>query len=70
LFSSLTPFPEGFSVHLEIRDTETECSAAPGRRDFLIKEAYRLPEAIYTRGYDILAPRLNSLGQPAPAISA
>ncbi|HEV8383905.1 MAG TPA: hypothetical protein VGQ11_03460 [Candidatus Acidoferrales bacterium] len=33
----------------------------PLRRDFLIKQAYRLPEAIYTRGYEVLAPRLRNL---------
>ncbi len=42
----------------------------PLRRDFLIKQAYGLPQAIYTRGYEVLAPRLKSLGQPVPPIYA
>jgi predicted TIM-barrel fold metal-dependent hydrolase len=30
----------------------------PLRRDFLLKRAYGLPDEIFTRGYEILAPRL------------
>jgi predicted TIM-barrel fold metal-dependent hydrolase len=38
----------------------------PLRRDFAIKQALGLPEAIYTRGYEVLAPRLASPGRAAP----
>lgn len=35
----------------------------PFRRDFEIKQALHLPEVIFTRGYQILAPRLAAIGR-------
>jgi predicted TIM-barrel fold metal-dependent hydrolase len=42
----------------------------PLRRDFLIKQACGLPASIYARGYEVLAPRLHSLGKCVPSILA
>lgn len=42
----------------------------PLRRDFLIKQACDLPASIYARGYEVLAPRIRSLGLSLPSTLA